>query len=325
MENMNFNEQQQQEIRDELYHLLCEQIRDKYGDAVQVIRKDVVKNNGLVLDGVIVSTKDTIVSPTIYLNTVAEQVKNAGLPLTDACNHLMNSIEQAQEEKLDIDLHTINYDNAKCNLRATVLNASKNKGLLEQCPHEMIEDLAIVCRYYVSDNASFLVKNEHLDLLQMLQTEALEIAKMNSVNKDEYHIKNIAEVINEVMGMDDDSMLDDMQPPIYVITNQSRCNGATGIFLNEDLRQEVRGVIGEDYYVIPSSIHEVLAVGTSILPKEELKAMIMDVNDSHVSQDEYLSDEPYVCGSDLKIRLANQQELIEKDAFKQTRSRAMSM
>lgn len=325
MEELNFKEQEQKEIRDQLYHLLCEQIRDMYGDAVQVVRKDVVKNNGLVLDGVIVSTKDTIVSPTIYLNNVAEQVANAGLPLTDACRHLMNSIEDAQKEKLDVDLHTINYDNAKRNLRATVINAEKNKDLLQQCPHELIEELAIVTRYYVSDNASFVVKNEHLELLQMSPSEALEIAKMNSVSKEEYQIKNIAEVINEVMGMDDDMVLDDMQPPIYVITNQSRCNGATGIFINEDLRQAVRDTIGEDYYVIPSSIHEVLAVGTSILPKEELKAMIIDVNDNHVSQDEYLSDEPYTCGADMRIRLADKQEMAEKDTNIQTRHHAISM
>ena len=325
MENINFNEQQQKEIRDELYHLLCEQIRDKYGDAVEVVRRDVIKNNGLVLDGVVVNRGDSIVSPTIYLNTVAEQVANVGLPLTDACWQLMNSIEDAQGEKLDVDLHTINYDNAKCNLRATVINAKKNKELLEQCPHELMEDLAIICRYYVQDNASFLVKNEHLDLLQMSQTEALEIATMNSINKDEYQINNIAEVLSEVMGIDDDIMPDDMQPPIYVITNQSRCNGATGIFLSEELRQKVRDVIGEDYYVIPSSIHEVLAVGTSILPKEDLKEMIMDVNENHVSLDEYLSDEPYVCGADMRIKLADKQDMVETDASKQTRSRAMSM
>ena len=325
MENMNFNEQQQQEIRDELYHLLCEQIRDKYGDAVEVVRRDVIKNNGLVLDGVVVNRGDSIVSPTIYLNDAAERVLNLGESVNSACNHLMNSIEQAQEERLDVDLHTINYDNAKCNLRATVINAEKNKEMLEKCPHELMEDLAIICRYYVQDNASFLVKNEHLDLLQMSPSEALEIAKMNSVSKEEYQVKNIAEVLNEVMGMDDDIMPDDMQPPIYVVTNEARCNGATGIFINEDLRQAVRDTIGEDYYVIPSSVHEVLAVGTSVLPKEELKAMIMDVNDNHVSQDEYLSDEPYVCGVNLRIRLADKQDMAEEDASKQTRHHAMSM
>lgn len=322
---MNLKEQEQKEIRDQLYHLLCEQIRDKYGDAVEVVRRDVVKNNGLVLDGVIVRTPDDIVSPTIYLNDAANRVFDWEESVNSACDQLLNSIEQAQNEKLDVDLHSINHENANCNIRATVINADKNKELLEQCPHELIEDLAIVCRCYVSDNASFIVKNEHLYLLQLSSSEALEIAKKNSINKDEYQIKNIAEVINEVMGMDDDIMLDDMQPPIYVITNQSRCQGAAGIFINEELRQEVMDVIGEDYYVIPSSIHEVLVVGTSTIEKEDLKAMIMDVNENHVSQDEYLSDEPYVCGADMRIKQADKQDMAEKETNIQTRHHAISM
>lgn len=325
MEDMNLKEQEQKEIRDQLYHLLCKQIRDKYGDAVEVVRRDVVKNNGLVLDGVIVRTPDDIVSPTIYLNDAANRVFDWEESVNSACDQLLNSIEQAQNEKLDVDLHSINHENANCNIRATVINADKNKELLKQCPHELIEDLAIVCRCYVSDNASFIVKNEHLYLLQLSSSEALEIAKKNSINKDEYQIKNIAEVINEVMGMDDDIMQDDMQPPIYVITNQSRCQGAAGIFINEELRQEVMDVIGEDYYVIPSSIHEVLVVGTSTIEKEDLKAMIMDVNENHVSQDEYLSDEPYVCRADLRIKLADKQDMVEKDTNIQTRYHAISM
>ena len=46
---------------------------------------------------------------------------------------------------------------------------------------------------------------------------------------------------------------------MYVLTNRSRLNGAS-VILYPDLLQKVRYLFGKDYYIIPSSVDEVIIV-----------------------------------------------------------------
>ena len=50
---------------------------------------------------------------------------------------------------------------------------------------------------------------------------------------------------------------------------------------------------GSDLYILPSSIHEVLAVEADGLNPEELKAMVKMINDTEVPEDEVLSETVY--------------------------------
>ena len=53
--------------------------------------------------------------------------------------------------------------------------------------------------------------------------------------------------------------------------------------------------VGEAYYLLPSSIHEVIAVPVSAVPEaEELLAMVRDINATQVRNTEILSDNIYL-------------------------------
>ena len=69
-------------------------------------------------------------------------------------------------------------------------------------------------------------------------------------------------------------------------------NGAAAI-LNDTARQEIAEKLG-DFYVLPSSIHEVMIVPKSTgRSLEELELMVRSVNSSEVEPDEVLSDHVY--------------------------------
>lgn len=65
-------------------------------------------------------------------------------------------------------------------------------------------------------------------------------------------------------------------------------------------------ILKEDFYILPSSIHEVIILPKSKeIAKEELDAMIQDINHTQVDTEEVLSDHAYLYERGLgKIQMA---------------------
>lgn len=69
-------------------------------------------------------------------------------------------------------------------------------------------------------------------------------------------------------------------------------NGASIILYNEKLA-ELSAKLDDDLLIMPSSIHEVLAVPASSIDVEDLKNMVREVNDTEVSEQEILGYSVY--------------------------------
>ena len=79
---------------------------------------------------------------------------------------------------------------------------------------------------------------------------------------------------------------------MFVISNKLRINGAANIFY-EDVLAEIADRIGTDLYILPSSVHECIAVSTRTATVEELAEMVESVNACEVAEAEQLSDHVY--------------------------------
>ena len=78
------------------------------------------------------------------------------------------------------------------------------------------------------------------------------------------------------------------EPRQYVMTNKRRKYGAS-ILLFEDELASVAEKMHGDFYILPSSVHEVLAVPEDLMKDQELKEMVKNINDSEVAEEEILS------------------------------------
>ena len=76
-----------------------------------------------------------------------------------------------------------------------------------------------------------------------------------------------------------------------VITTSGEANGA-GILLCTDYLRQIFNKIG-DYYILPSSIHEVIVVPKESWPGEatELSKMVREINADYVDDEDVLADE----------------------------------
>ncbi len=81
---------------------------------------------------------------------------------------------------------------------------------------------------------------------------------------------------------------------ICLLTNELKMFGAAVMFYTQ-LLEKIAEVWKEDFYIVPSSTHEVLLLqrGTQMEPGQ-IKEMIMDVNKHVVPEEDVLSDNLYV-------------------------------
>ncbi len=81
-----------------------------------------------------------------------------------------------------------------------------------------------------------------------------------------------------------------MKMPVLVLTNSRIKNGASMI-IQGDIMKRVGEIIGSDFYVLPSSIHEVLFVpDIGIADLEKLYLMVKEINETKVEVYDRLSN-----------------------------------
>ena len=96
-------------------------------------------------------------------------------------------------------------------------------------------------------------------------------------------------LLNEKLDMET------VENPMFCLTNESKMNGAS-LLLQEDIRKQIGECLGSDYFVIPSSVHEVLILpDNGIFQVPELNAMVQEVNETQVERQEQLSDKVQFC------------------------------
>jgi hypothetical protein len=81
---------------------------------------------------------------------------------------------------------------------------------------------------------------------------------------------------------------------MYVASNTLGVNGATWLLYHNELLN-FSSQMGTDFYILPSSIHEVILVPSNeVIPENDLLEMVKDVNNTQVAINEVLSDNVYI-------------------------------
>lgn len=120
------------------------------------------------------------------------------------------------------------------------------------------------------------------------------VKNMNDVMRDLYLKSGVPEDIAEMM-------IGEIPPEhtAWVISNKSALNGAASMLYENEL-YELAENLGSDLYILPSSVHEVLAVSAASESPEELAEMVVQVNKEEVSLDERLSNQVYHYDRELR-------------------------
>ena len=236
---------------------------------------------------------------------------NEGRPFDEVVDQAIETINHGINERPDFDIDSFtDYSKMKEKLAMEVVSAETNKEMLENVPHKNMEDMAIVYRFVLNSDdqgrASILVTNQLLESMgvtpEQLHTDALEIAPQLKPAE----IRGMSEVMTEMMGPEQAEMMgiapvapEDEQ--LFVATVPDKTHGAS-VLAYQDFMDQAAERVGGDFYILPSSIHEILIVpDNGRMSLKELEDMVKEVNATQVAPADKLTDSVYHYDSHAKI------------------------
>lgn len=269
----------------------------------------VQKNNGVRMEGLIIQENGEKIAPTIYLNSFYERFLQ-GMEIEEAVKEIYTIYQSCKNHPIEDAAFFTDFEQVKNRVVYKLVHRERNLELLEDVPYIPYLDLAVVfyCIVYRQEygNATILIHKEHMDMWQVTTEELYEHAIKNTPVLLPYFLRSVEEIMEEqfqerkageVQTYEKEQM--DMVKPVtekismYVLSNKEKLFGAAAI-LYPNLLKNFAIACGSDFYILPSSVHEVILVpeyeGSDM---EELSDMVREINELEVAREEILSDHAY--------------------------------
>ena len=283
-----------QEFKDYIY----QEVASRYESCATVHLSTFTKNNGVLLDGLVICSKGSHVSPNIYLNDYFDLMEK-GETKESILRKIIASYEKAKNVN-DFDPEMLNdLSLVKDKIIFRLINKNANAVLLEDVPFIPFLDLAVVFSIMVDISeencGTILIHNNLLELWDVSVEELFEIAKTNTYEALRPDCTPINEYIPGMVLDEDSNLLKDLLPTIdmYVLSNSKRFHGA-GVICYPTFIKEIADRLEKDLFIIPSSIHEVLVLPMSDgMQLSEISELVRQVNATEVAPDEVLSNHAY--------------------------------
>lgn len=155
------------------------------------------------------------------------------------------------------------------------------------------DDIDISYRMIIDENSSCVIKKDMLKMWD-ISVEELHALATNNLDKREYYFDDMIKTMVEMVDLDEETkkqIIKEKSGFMYLLSNKNKMYGASNL-LNKKTLETVQEKIG-DYFIIPSSIHELILLPyneiADIADVSQISRMVREVNDTQVREDERLS------------------------------------
>lgn len=282
------------------YQLFLSNVKEKLEKELpcHVCIKDfqTVKNNGEKKRGFLFQKENGTISPIIYMEDYFDQYcQGAEInQVTDDLMEVYDEIRKIPDSVIEAESFQ-DYEKMKGKIVFRLISGKRNEDMLRTVPYYPYLDLAIV--FYVLfavqkyHAVSMLVTDEHLKLWKIDKRELLQCAYANTPKLLPAELSDIREVMREFFPEEKEKF--NVSGQLYVLTNEQKNYGAAAM-LYPSLLEKIGEEWQENFYILPSSIHEVLLVPESKSPDiRDMRMAVYSINRSDVVKEEWLSDSVY--------------------------------
>ncbi|MCM1065538.1 MAG: DUF5688 family protein [Eubacterium sp.] len=280
-------------------------VEKKLGGTYKVEIKEVQKNNGVILHGLLILADGRNVVPTLYLEPFWAAYES-GATLAEIVRRLIR-IYREDLPAVNVDMDFFRYfEKVSERICYRLVRQAGNEELLQDIPHIPFLDLA-VCFFYAYrgealGEGAILIRNSHMELWHASVKELLALAQKNTPLLFPWKCSSMEKVLREMMkeGTYLAEAPDEGESggffegiPLWVLSNEQRAQGAS-CMLYPGLLKQLAEKEKKSFYILPSSIHEViLLTDRGMETPGQLKEMIAEVNRTQVAPEEVLSDSLY--------------------------------
>lgn len=272
---------------------LCRCLKKSLPPGTAMRIQKIRKNNGLELDGLVITNRESNIAPTIFLNDYYEK-RNFYPDLEAVCMDLLQTYEQHKStETIHMDFFT-NYETVKNQIAFRIINYEKNKELLETVPYVRCLDLAVVFYCLLSvdklTNATILIQTNHQKLWQVSTDTLYTHACCITPQLLPYELCSMSTLLSDLF---EEHQPPDPFCPMYILTNTSKLYGAS-CMLYPHLLDTIADKLNASLFILPSSIHEVILLPASgCRQSDDLASLVAQINQTELTVEEVLSSHVY--------------------------------
>ena len=196
---------------------------------------------------------------------------------------------------------------AKKSLFVKLVNTERNESLVKQSISKEFLDLSAVVRVILKMDkegmASMALSKGDAEILGMTEEEIYAAALANTLRLFPPKLMNLGRYVE--MGIGGKLLFGEDEVTTYILTNQKEVDGAI-YFMSPEVVGAIAEALEDDLYILPCSVNEVLLVRASELEDgvDELKEMVLDVNETVVAEKEILSYSVYHYDKEHGITIA---------------------
>lgn len=306
--------------KEDFIRLVADRLPDYFSEDLKISNisaKEVVKHNDQHRLGIEFTFAGSNFSPVIYPDSLFEDYQ-AGKPLEEILQALSHTIEKSLPEVPGITKETVtqallDYESARHHLSIRLCDPDLNRELLENAVHSKVSDFEAIYQLKFTlpgEGVGYsTITPAMLDSwgisMETLQKDAATctwaeypilspMGNMISYLTSGLSLPNLLET-GEPIQMSDDMF------PVFVLSNDRAMQGASLITL-PDLLDQIGDIVQDDFYILPSSLHEVIIVPQNTqMTLDGLSEMVHSINESQVAAEDLLSDK--VQHYDTKLHL----------------------
>ena len=296
----------QQKVKDGILAYMPEEYRDATVEIVHAKR-----NNDQEQVGIMIKSEGQEVAARIYLDEYyarfPDWVSDETMLKTIAGDYLENDLKRKWVETVKESVK--DFDSIKGNIRVQVVNRDMNRESLQNCPKKEVEgtDLLAVFRILFFEQgkecANALVTDALMETWGMDVESLYETALNNTAAQAPARINSMMSVF---FDGEEPLELEEVfrEEGLYILSNPQKDYGAATM-LYPGLLQSIAESTQSGFYILPSSIHEVLLIKEDNgMDAKELQSIVMDINQREVLPQEVLSNQVYFYnGKEQKISL----------------------
>ena len=284
-----------------------ERVQEKLGAGTEISFRNLERNNGVTEEGLEVWEKGSTAAPVLHLDKLYEDCCESR-----SMEETVSSALKTLEEKPKVDIGAVpkTWEAAKGRIRMGLVHYGWNREALKGIPHRKFLNLAVTYRVELPESGGFQaeirINRNRMEMWGATEDELYRTA-MENLENEPYNIQSIAKLLGVMAGIPVGEMpeLPEEMTEQHVLTNEGCRYGAAGM-LRQDLMEGFAEQAGGSFYILPSSIHDlILLPDDDSVSAEYLREMVKEVNKSVVAREEWLSEDVYYYDcEEKKVRMS---------------------
>lgn len=286
--------------------IIC-MLQKELGNGYKIEKKTLDGLNGTKKHSLVVSSAGSGIFPCISMGEYYRRHRK-GEDFRSLFQMILSECRSASPIRLEDMAGFLCWDSVKSHIYPKLVNTEKNEMMLCKLPHRQCLDLSLV--YYVRPetasgemHGSILIQNGHMKCWDADEETLFQTAWKNMESTDEMQLEDMNNIIKQMFGAGDFITAKIAEEPqMYVFSNKDRINGAVQMCSRSALKKAAES-IGSDFWILPSSIHELILVPIYAIEGDalDLAELVRDVNNTQLQPEEILSYHVYRYSRDTEM------------------------